>query len=58
MGGIDKDNMLNAIEIALKSHTESRENPVKDYRDINVSEKVVKIIQSYTNIINIRTWRK
>lgn len=58
LGGIDKHNMLNAIEIAVKSHISNRENPVKDYQDINISEKIVKIIQSYTNIINIRTWKK
>ncbi|MDD2203478.1 MAG: UDP-N-acetylglucosamine 2-epimerase (non-hydrolyzing) [Bacilli bacterium] len=58
LGGIDKENMINAIEIAVKSYVENKGNPVKDYRDINVSEKVVKIIQSYTNIVNIRTWRK
>ena len=29
-----------------------------DYKDTNVSQKVVKIIQSYTEIINTNTWRK
>ncbi len=58
LGGIDKDNILSAIEMAVNSMKENRENPVRDYRDINVSEKVVKIIQSYVNIINIRTWKK
>lgn len=58
LGGIDKENMINAIEISVKSHMKNRENPVKDYQDINVSEKVVRIIQSYTNIVNTRTWRK
>lgn len=50
--------MLNAIELAVNSHTPDKENPVKDYRDTNVSEKVVKIIQSYYNIINERIWKK
>lgn len=58
LGGIDTDNMMSAIEIAVKTHVENRENPVKDYRDLNFSDKVVKIIQSYTDIVNIRTWRK
>ena len=58
LGGINKRDMINAIELAVISHVDKKENPVKDYRDINVSEKVVKIIQSYYNIINERTWKK
>ena len=50
--------MINSIELAVNSYKEGKENPVKDYRDTNVSEKVVKIIQSYYNIINNRTWKK
>ena len=32
--------------------------PVPDYIDLNVSTKVVKIIQSYTGIVNKMVWRK
>lgn len=58
LGGITERDILNAIELAVNSYVEGKENPVKDYRDLNVSEKVVKIIQSYYNIINQRTWKK
>jgi len=58
LGGINERDVLNAIEIAVNSYVDGRENPVKDYRDTNVSLKVVKIIQSYYNIINERTWKK
>ena len=58
LGGINERDVLNAIEIAVNSHVDGRENPVKDYRDTNVSLKVVNIIQSYYNIINERTWKK
>lgn len=58
LGGIDRDNMLTAIEIAVGTFDKKRKISVKDYCDLNFSEKVVKIIQSYTNIVNIRTWRK
>ena len=58
LGGINKRDMINSIELAINSQRENRENPVKDYKDNNVSEKVVKIIQSYYNIINERTWKK
>jgi len=58
LGGINERDVLNAIEIAVNSYVDGRENPVKDYRDTNVSLKVVNIIQSYYNIINERTWKK
>lgn len=58
LGGINERDVINSIELAVSSYKENKENPVKDYRDQNVSEKVVKIIQSYYNIINQRTWRK
>jgi len=58
LGSVNKHDLLNAIELAVNSYVEGKENPVKDYRDVNVSEKVVKIIQSYYNIINERTWKK
>lgn len=58
LGSVNKRDLLNAIELAVNSYVDGKENPVKDYRDINVSEKVVKIIQSYYNIINERVWKK
>ena len=58
LGGINERDILNAIELAVSSYVPNKTNPVKDYRDTNVSEKVVKIIQSYYNIVNERTWKK
>lgn len=58
LGGINERDIINSIELAVNSYVAEKENPVKDYRDLNVSEKVVKIIQSYYNIINQRTWKK
>lgn len=58
LGSVRERDLLNAIELAVNSHVENRENPVRDYRDTNVSLKVVNIIQSYYNIINERTWKK
>lgn len=58
LGGINPKDMINSIELAVHSYKEGKANPVKDYRDTNVSEKVVKIIQSYYNIVNSRTWNK
>ena len=58
LGSVREKDLLNAIELAVNSHVENRENPVKDYRDTNVSLKVINIIQSYYNIINERIWKK
>ena len=58
LGSVKVRDLINAIELATNSYVEEKENPVKDYRDKNVSEKVVKIIQSYYNIINERIWKK
>lgn len=58
LGGIDKQNIINAINISVSSFVENSCNPVKDYRDLNVSDKVINIIHSYIGIINKRTWKK
>ena len=58
LGGINERDIINSIELAVNSYVENKQNPVTNYRDTNVSEKVVKIIQSYYNIINKRTWNK
>ena len=58
LGSVREKDLLMAIDLAVASHVEGRENPVRDYRDANVSLKVVNIIQSYYNIVNERTWKK
>lgn len=58
VGGIDKDEMLSSIEIAVNSFGEGSHLRALDYRDENVSIKIVKIIQSYTKIINKVIWNK
>lgn len=58
LGGITHQDVLNGIELAVQSYVPNRENPVFNYRDSNVSEKVVKIIQSYYHIVNQRIWKK
>lgn len=58
LGSVNKDDLISAINLAIASHVENRKNPVKDYRDTNVSLKVANIIQSYYNIVNERTWKK
>lgn len=59
IGGITELDILQAIE--LSRAMKENEEPVvlaEDYHDTNVSVKVVKIVQSYTKIINHTVWRK
>jgi UDP-N-acetylglucosamine 2-epimerase (non-hydrolysing) len=59
IGGINKGDVLQSVELC-RTMWENKELvlPVTDYMDTNVSAKVVKIIQSYTKIINNVIWRK
>ena len=59
LAGIDKTSLLQAVETAVQLNQAGEYGiPVPDYTDENVSTKVVKIIQSYTGIVNKMVWRK
>ncbi len=59
LAGIDTDNLLRAVDTAVSMDENGDLGiPVPDYVDENVSAKVVKIIQSYTGIVNKMVWRK
>ncbi len=59
IGGISYDNLIQSVELAreMQNNNEPLIDAI-DYKDTNVSTKVVKIIQSYKDIINRNTWRK
>ena len=59
LAGIDGHSLLQAVDLAVEM-VRCGDNgiPVPDYTDENVSDKVVKIIQSYTGIVNKMVWRK
>lgn len=59
IAGIDQKSLLQAVDIAVKLNKDGHHGiPVPDYTDENVSTKVIKIIQSYTGIIDKMVWRK
>lgn len=59
LAGIDEKSLLQAVETAVKLNENSQNGlPVPDYVDLNVSTKVVKLIQSYTGIVDKMVWRK
>ena len=59
LAGIDGNGLLQAVETAVAMNNDKNLGiPVPDYVDENVSDKVVKIIQSYTGVVNKMVWRK
>ena len=59
IAGIDEKSLLQAVATAVEmNRSGDYGTPVPDYLDENVSTKVVKIIQSYTGIVNKMVWRK
>lgn len=59
LAGIDGNSLLQAVETAVTMHQHGDYGiPVPDYLEENVSSKVVKLIQSYTGVVNKMVWRK
>lgn len=59
LAGITTEQVLRAVDTAVAMNENGDLGlPVRDYIDENVSVKVVKIIQSYTSIVNKMVWRK
>ena len=59
IGSITTEQVLQAVDLAVSMHANGDDGlTVPAYADENVSVKVVKIIQSYTGIINSMVWRK
>ena len=59
IAGIDENSLLQAVDTAVEMNRAGDYGiPVPDYIEENVSTKVVKIIQSYTGIVNKMVWRK
>ena len=59
LAGIDERSLLQAVETAVEMNEDNDLGiPVPDYVEENVSTKVVKLIQSYTGVVNKMVWRK
>ena len=57
LAGIDEQSLLEAVDTAVEMNdSEDYGIPVPDYTDENVSTKVVKIVQSYTGVVNKMVW--
>ena len=59
LSGIDENGLLQSVDTAVEMNRAGDYGiPVPDYIEENVSSKVVKIIQSYTGVVNKMVWRK
>ena len=59
LAGINEHDLLQAVDVAVEMNKEGDHGiPVPNYVDENVSTKVVKLIQSYTGVVNKMVWRK
>jgi UDP-N-acetylglucosamine 2-epimerase (non-hydrolysing) len=59
LAGIDEYSLLQAVDTAVTMVAEGDNGlPVPNYTDENVSTKIVKLIQSYTGVVNKMVWRK
>ena len=59
MGGITRQSVRQAVELTvLMNEHKEQGRAVQDYKDEDVSSKVVRIIQSYTDVVNRSVWRK
>lgn len=59
LAGIDERSLLQAVDTAVEMNINGDNGiPVPNYTDENVSTKVVKLVQSYTGVVNKIVWRK
>ena len=59
LSGIDEKGLLQAVDVAVEmNNNKDLGIPVPDYVDENISDKVVKIVQSYVGVVNKMVWRK
>ena len=59
LAGIDENSLLQAVDTAVEMNRNGDYGiPVPDYVEENVSTKVIKLIQSYTGVVNKMVWRK
>ena len=59
LSGIESEGLLQSVDLAVEMVKNGDSGiPVPDYVDINVSDKVIRIIQSYVAVVNKMVWRK
>jgi UDP-N-acetylglucosamine 2-epimerase (non-hydrolysing) len=58
LGGISPNDVLNALRICLQTYNKDNQSIPIEYKVVDVSSKIIRIIQSYTSIVNKVIWNK
>ena len=59
MSGLKKNDVLNSVQIIANQFIEKKQTlEVQDYKSINISTKIIRIIRSYTQYVNRTVWHK
>jgi UDP-N-acetylglucosamine 2-epimerase (non-hydrolysing) len=59
MSGLKKNDVLNSVQIIVNQFIEKKQTlEVQDYKSINISTKIIRIIRSYTQYVNRTVWHK
>tara|TARA_B110000444_G_scaffold90697_1_gene85673 strand:- start:11710 stop:12831 length:1122 start_codon:yes stop_codon:yes gene_type:complete len=59
MSGLKKNDVLNSVQIIANQFIEKKQTlEVQDYKSINISTKIIRIIRSYTHYVNRTVWHK
>lgn len=58
LGGIDAKSILNSLEIVTKTHKPKSVKIPEEYKVEDVSNRIIRVIQSYTSIVNRVIWNK
>jgi UDP-N-acetylglucosamine 2-epimerase (non-hydrolysing) len=58
MAGLEADRVLRAVDLVAGATGGARGSRVADYEDLQVSQKVVRIIHSYVDYVNRTVWKK
>ena len=58
MSGVSKENVFRSINYVCKNFKNFQRDKVQDYLTVNASDKLIKVILSYTDLVNKRIWFK
>jgi UDP-N-acetylglucosamine 2-epimerase (non-hydrolysing) len=58
MSGVSKENVFRSINYVCKNFKNFQRDKVQDYLTENASDKLIKVILSYTDLVNKRIWFK
>ena len=60
MSGLKKDRVLHSLSVTIKNYKDNKTKScsIQDFGDLNISEKILKIVLSYTDFVDSNVWKK